>query len=89
MKDVLDLEPFADKWCAFGWAVREIDGHDPAQIESALGRLPLQPHKPTCVIAHTVKGKGVSFMENKLLWHYRSPDPQEMALALAELEGAQ
>ena len=55
------------------------------QIERALTDIPFVPEKPTCVIAHTVKGKGVSFMENKLLWHYRSPDANEMALALAEL----
>jgi transketolase len=85
VKEVLDLEPFAAKWKAFGWAVREIDGHDCAQIESALTNLPFESGQPTCVIAHTVKGKGVSFMENKLLWHYRSPDANEMALALAEL----
>ena len=85
VKEVLDLEPFAAKWRAFGWAVREINGHDCAQIESALSNLPCEPGKPTCVVAHTVKGKGVSFMENKLLWHYRSPDANEMALALAEL----
>jgi transketolase len=85
VKEVLDLEPFAAKWKAFGWAVREIDGHDCAQIEGTLTNLPFEPGKPTCVVAHTVKGKGVSFMENKLLWHYRSPDAREMALALAEL----
>lgn len=85
VKAVLDLEPFAAKWKAFGWAVQEIDGHDCSQIERALTNLPLAPGKPTCVIAHTVKGKGVSFMENKLLWHYRAPDANEMALALAEL----
>jgi len=85
VKEVLDLEPFAAKWKAFGWAVREIDGHDYAQVENTLTKLPFEPDKPTCVVAHTVKGKGVSFMENKLLWHYRSPDANEMALALAEL----
>ena len=89
VKEVLDLEPFAAKWKAFGWAVREIDGHDCAQIESTLINLPFEPGKPTCVVAHTVKGKGVSFMENKLLWHYRSPDAEEMALALAELGGGE
>ena len=85
VKEVLDLEPFADKWKAFGWAVREIDGHDCAQIEGALTDVPYAAGKPTCVIAQTVKGKGVSFMENKLLWHYRAPDRDEMARALAEL----
>jgi transketolase len=87
VKDVLDLEPFAEKWRAFGWAVREIDGHDTGQIEQALRSVPHAPGKPTCIIAHTVKGKGVSFMQDQLLWHYRSPDPEEMARALAELGG--
>jgi len=86
VKEVLDLEPFAEKWKAFGWTVEEIDGHDFPQIERTLTDLPLQPGKPTCIIAHTIKGKGVSFMENELLWHYRSPDGAEMINALAELE---
>lgn len=85
VKEVLDLEPFAPKWRAFGWAVQEIDGHDVKQIERILAAVPCEPDKPTCIIAHTVKGKGVSFMENKLLWHYRAPDNDEMARALAEL----
>jgi transketolase len=86
VKEVLDLEPFAGKWRAFGWAVQEIDGHDLRQIERVLADLPLEPGKPTCIIAHTIKGKGVTFMENKLLWHYRSPDDEEMEKALDELE---
>jgi transketolase len=85
VKDVLDLEPFAEKWSAFGWGVREIDGHDLVQIEETLENLPAVANKPTCVVAHTVKGKGVSFMENKVLWHYRSPDREEMSKAMAEL----
>jgi transketolase len=85
VKEVLDLEPLAAKWRAFGWAVREIDGHDFEQIEQTLTEVPLEAGKPTCVLAHTVKGKGVSFMENKLLWHYRTPDRGETARALAEL----
>lgn len=85
VKEVLDLEPLAEKWRAFGWGVREINGHDVAQIEETLTRVPAETNKPTCVVAHTVKGKGVSFMENNLLWHYRAPDQQEMAKALVEL----
>lgn len=85
VKEVLDLEPFRAKWEAFGWAAREIDGHDLGQIEKTLSQVPFEQDKPTCVIAHTVKGKGVSFMENKLLWHYRTPDAEEMNQALAEL----
>lgn len=85
VKEVLDLEPLAAKWQAFGWAVREIDGHNVQEIERAMTAVPFEAGKPTCVVAHTVKGKGVSFMENKLLWHYRSPNHDEMAKALAEL----
>lgn len=89
VKEVLDLDPLAAKWEAFGWAVQEIDGHDFEQIESALSRIPLKPGRPSCIIAHTVKGKGISFMEDKLLWHYRSPDGEELERALAELEVAE
>jgi transketolase len=86
VKEVLDLEPLAEKWRAFGWGVREIDGHNYAEIEQVLRSLPIEHSHPTCIIAHTIKGKGVSFMENKLLWHYRTPDPEELRLALVELE---
>ena len=85
VKEVLDLDPLADKWRSFGWAVREVDGHEVPQVWQVLSSLPDQPGRPTCVIAHTVKGKGVSFMENKLLWHYRAPNPLEFHLALQEL----
>jgi transketolase len=85
VEDVLDLEPMADKWRAARWAVREIDGHDITQIQDVFASLPFEPGKPNCMIAHTVKGKGVSFMENDLLWHYRSPDPDEYAKAMQEL----
>jgi transketolase len=88
VKEVLDLEPFAGKWRAFGWAVCEIEGHDVDVIESTLSRLPFEEGRPSCIIAHTVKGKGVKFMENDLLWHYRSPQGEEFTAALAELEGA-
>jgi transketolase len=84
--EILNLEPFAPKWSAFGWGVHEIDGHDLAAIHEALTRLPIEHGKPSCVIAHTIKGKGISFMEDSLLWHYRSPNSQELGLALSELE---
>jgi transketolase len=84
--EVITLEPFADKWRACGWAVREIDGHDLHAVSDALFAVPIEPGCPSCVIAHTVKGKGVSFMENKLLWHYRSPQGDEYAAARAELK---
>ena len=86
VKEVLNLDPLAAKWEAFGWGVEEIDGHDCKQIESALRAVPLKRKRPSCIIAHTVKGKGVSFMENKLLWHYRSPDERELEQALRELD---
>jgi len=85
VKEVLDLEPLADKWRAFRWVVREIDGHDHDQIAAVLAEIPFEPGRPNVVIAHTVKGKGVSFMEGQLAWHYRSPNPAQLAQALAEL----
>ena len=84
--EVIDLEPFADKWRACGWAVREIDGHDLLAVSDALAAVPFRPGRPSCVVAHTVKGKGVSFMENELLWHYRSPQGDEYAAARKELQ---
>jgi transketolase len=85
---VLDLEPFGDKWRAFGWRVEEINGHDLTEISTALAVVAHEPSRPTCIIAHTVKGKGVSFMEDKLLWHYRAPNDDEFETATRELEGA-
>lgn len=87
-KEVINLDPFADKWRAFGWAVREIDGHDMEQVVDALSTVPFQAGRPSCIIAHTVKGKGVSFMEDRLLWHYRNPTAEEYKAAVAELEAA-
>src|SRR2546425_2106987 len=84
--DVLGLEPLADKWRAFGWSTREIDGHDVFAIHEALTRVPFAIGRPSCLIAHTVKGKGVSFMEGQVLWHYRPPGADELVRALAELE---
>jgi transketolase len=86
VEDILRLEPLAAKWRAFGWAAPEIDGHDFKAIDDVLGAVPAEPGRPTCVVAHTVKGRGVSFMENSVLWHYRSPDPDELRLALAEID---
>jgi transketolase len=85
VKDTIALEPFADKWRAFGWGLVEVDGHDHAAIERALSGLPSEPGKPTCVIAHTTKGKGVSFMEHSVLWHYRTARGDEFAAAEREL----
>ena len=85
VKEVLDLEPLASKWQAFGWATREIDGHNFEQIEEALLSVPFETGRPSCIVAHTVKGKGISFMENQLAWHYKPPDDKQLRQALAEL----
>ncbi len=87
-REILDLDPLAGKWAAFGWGVKEIDGHDFSQLVETLANLPVQQGKPSCVIAHTIKGKGVSFMENQVLWHYRAPNDEEYRQALAELEAS-
>jgi transketolase len=87
--EVLELEPFADKWRAFGWSVREVDGHDHAAIHASCRALPFEAGKPSCLIAHTTKGKGVSFMENTVLWHYRTPRGAEFDAALEELEASE
>lgn len=86
VKDILDLEPLADKWRSFRWAVREIDGHDHALIRDTLNALPVEKGKPSMILARTVKGKGVGFMENKLEWHYKSPDAAQLKQALDEVE---
>ena len=86
VEETLSLEPFADKWQSFGWAVREVDGHDHPQLQKSLSDLPAETDRPTAVIAHTTKGKGVSFMENTVLWHYRCPNGEEFDAALKELE---
>jgi transketolase len=87
--EVLELAPLADKWRAFGWGVREIDGHDLGAIDAAFDAAfstgGFEPGRPSCIIAHTVKGKGVSFMEGELLYHYRAPRGELEEQALAEL----
>lgn len=86
VKDVLSPEPVADKWRAFGWTVLEIDGHDIAAIRQALHEA-WQKTGPVMIVAETVKGKGVSFMENQAGWHGVAPNAEQAAQALAELEG--
>ncbi len=85
-KEVLDLEPLKAKWESFGWSAIELDGHDLAALTKTLGSIPFEKGKPSLVIAHTVKGKGVSFMENRLEWHYKSPNEEQKKRALEELE---
>ncbi|MBK7388178.1 MAG: transketolase [Bacteroidetes bacterium] len=81
--EIVNLEPLSDKLIAFNWDVFEIDGHNFEEIETALNS---KSSKPKIIIAHTIKGKGVSFMENKLEWHYRSPNDELLKKALAELK---
>lgn len=85
---VMSPEPVADKWRAFGWDVREIDGHDMAQILQAVDQAQKVKGKPHMIIAETIKGKGVSFMENQVGWHGVAPKPDEIERALAELQSA-
>lgn len=87
VSDTLGLEPFADKWRAFGWAVVEVDGHDTEALSRALDVARNPTGQPTMIIAHTTKGKGVSFMEEAVLWHYRTPQGEEYEAAMAELRG--
>ena len=83
--NTLGLEPFAGKWRSFGWSVQEVDGHDIDEVNSHLASVPFEAGMPSCLIAHTIKGKGVSFMEDSVLWHYRPPSPTELDAAIAEL----
>ena len=84
--EMLGLEPLADKWRAFGWSVRECDGHDMAQVVDALDALPEAPDRPSLLIAHTVKGKGTRFAEDSYLWHNNAVSDEVYEKALAELE---
>lgn len=88
-EDVMALEPFADKWRAFGWNVLEIDGHNMEEIVDTFENLPpVTNEKPTAVIARTVKGKGISFMENDPAWHYGGIDAEKEEICMKELEEA-
>lgn len=83
--EIMEIAPLADKWRAFGWHVIEIDGHDMAQILDAFECARTVQDRPTMILAHTVKGKGVSFMEGKAAWHGKPPDPDEREQALSDL----
>jgi len=87
VKKILDLEPVLAKWQAFGWPVIEIDGHDLDQIAKALDQAEARKGVPTFVVANTVKGKGVSFMENDPEWHGKAPKPAEAIRAIREILG--
>ncbi len=85
LKDLISVDPLADKWRAFGFEVKEIDGHNMSEIVDTLNALPLSSDKPTTLIAHTTKGKGVSFAENTYLWHNNNVNDEILAKAHAEL----
>lgn len=84
--EVMSPEPVADKWRAFGWDVQVVDGHDIGQILGALDKAAQVKGKPQMIIAETIKGKGISFMENKVGWHGVAPKPDEVKVALSELD---
>jgi transketolase len=83
----LDIAPVVDKWRAFNWHVREIDGHDMSQILDALDEAETVDDRPTAIVSHTVKGKGVSWMELDPAWHGKAPKPEELERALVEIRG--
>lgn len=82
--EVMDLEPFGDKWRSFGFAVAEVDGHNVDELRSTLSSLPLDPKKPSAIICHTVKGKGFSFVENNMEWHHKNRVTAEEVQALLD-----
>jgi transketolase len=85
--DVCNTYPIDSKFESFGWAVKEVDGHDINALKEAFAALPFEKGKPSLIIAHTIKGKGVSFMENSVKWHHGVPDREQYETAIAELDG--
>jgi transketolase len=83
VSDTINLEPLAAKWRAFGWQALRVDGHDHEALRAALADR--ADNRPTCIVADTIKGRGVSFMENEVLWHYRAPQGEEYVAAMREL----
>jgi transketolase len=89
VSETIGLEPFADKWTAFGWDVIEVDGHNHDELRGAFATgQSTNDEQPKCVLCHTTKGKGVSFMEDSVLWHYRTPQGDEYDAAISELDSA-
>ncbi|WP_300369649.1 transketolase [Brachyspira sp.] len=84
-KDIINMGNISNKLIEFGWETIEVDGHNHDELKSIFNKLPLENNKPSFILAHTIKGKGVDFMENNLLWHYRSPNEEEYLLALKKL----
>ncbi|MBU1121410.1 MAG: transketolase [Candidatus Omnitrophica bacterium] len=85
LDEIVSLEPLVDKWKSFGWEVREVDGHNIDDLEVIFKSAPFVNNKPNLIIAHTVKGKGISFMENQAIWHYRMLNKEEMKVACRDL----
>jgi transketolase len=83
--NTIRMEPLADRWTSFGFAVKEIDGHDHSALLAAFASVPIENGKPSCLIANTIKGKGVSFAENKPAWHHGVPTREQLKLAATEL----
>ena len=88
-EDVLALEPLADKFLSFGYAVQEVDGNDIPELVATLEQTPFVSGKPNLLLAHTIKGRGVSFMENVAMWHHHVPNDDELRLAMQELDQAE
>jgi transketolase len=88
INSIMNIDPLKKRFESFGWAVNEIDGHNMGEIVSSLEKIPFKKDKPSAIIAHTIKGKGVSFMENVPMWHFRAPSPNEALQAKNELEKA-
>jgi transketolase len=86
VEETVNIQSLKEKVLAFGWEVRDVDGHNHEQVKANLSQIPWQTDKPSLLIANTIKGKGVSFMENRVEWHYRSPTDEQLKLALWELE---
>jgi transketolase len=86
--DVMNTEPLDKKWEAFGWAVKEVNGNDIEELINIFAQLPFEKDKPSLIIAHTTKGKGVSFMENELKWHHGVPNKEQYEQAQQELDNA-
>ncbi len=84
----MSLQPLSLKWEAFGWHVQEINGHNFNEMEEAFNNAKQIKNKPSVIVANTIKGKGVSFMEDDNNWHYRIPNSEELKLALEELGSA-
>lgn len=89
IQEIMGLEPLVEKWRSFGWVVREIDGHDMESIVETMSVLPFEPGRPSVIIAHTIKGKGLSFAEDRVDYHYHGVDEDMVKEAIAELEKAE